>query len=167
MNTPRAQIEGRLVGAEPIKVWYTGVLLDGTTAITDPLVKGAVVAWVPEATATGKGRGVAVTQPEDGSAGDNVGLVAGVVESFESATGAQWITIIPKVGNTVCNALVKADADPATPTILVAVTSEWWLAAATVATNATTAKEVFDPCARALEDADTSSTAALKPIMWR
>lgn len=167
MNFPRANFEGGLVAAEPIRVWYTGVLLDGSTAITDELFKGAVVAWVPEATAAGKGRGVAVTQPEDGASGDNIGLVAGVVEKFNAATGAQWIDIIPRVQGTVCNANVKADSDPVTPTILVATTGEFWLVAATQASAGNpTMKEVFDPCARALEDADTSTTQANKPIMW-
>lgn len=168
MNFPRSNFEGGLVAAEPIRVWYTGYKLDGSTAITAELYKGAVVSWVPEATTSGKGRGVAVTQPEDGTAGDNINMVAGVVESFDETTGAQWITIIPRVPGTVCNASTHADMDPVTPTFLVASSGQFYLVAAAFASAGNpTLKEVFDPCAAAMEDHDSSTTTATKAIMWR
>lgn len=166
---PRGNFENGLQAAEPMRVWYTGYQLDGTTPITDELYKGAVVCFVPEASGTGtsKGQGIDVTQPEDGTAGDNISLVAGVVKEFDATTGAQWITITPRVQNTVVNASTLADMDPVTPTFLVATSGEFHLTAATITGGGTTLKEVFDPCATALDDADTSGAAANQAIMWR
>lgn len=165
MNFPRANFEGKLTGPEPIRVYYTGVKLDGTTAITAALYKGAVVAFVPEANG---GEGLHVTQPEDGSSGDNISLVAGVVEKFEATTGAQWITILPRVARTCVNASTHADMDPVTPTFLVATSGQFYLSAAAIASAGNpTLKEIFDPCAAAMEDHDSSSTTANKTIMWR
>lgn len=165
---PPVQNEGKVVAPVPITVWYTGKNLHATdgsrSAVSTDLFKGAILC--PDPFGHDKGVGMDYCQPEDSAQADNLTLPFVVVDRLtdpKNPQNPQYVDVLPCVAGTVCNASVKANADVATPTLLGPATGDFSLAAKTSVASAKAVREIQ---AQALETANTSSTAANKPIMF-
>lgn len=169
MSFPRFKTEGGgLVAALTMRCYYTHKNLHATdgsrSAISTGPTNGAWMCYDPFG--HDEGVGVDVTQPEDSSEADNLGASAGYVVGLRGTLSeASWINVIPPVRGTVGNPLCKANASVATPTFLKPVSGAWELGAATV--DGTTPKDELILVGQALETANTSTTAARKPVAFQ